>query len=151
MNKTKFFFEVGQVAIVLNAVVLLTVIGCGGNVDAPSQQGQAPSPAIADAPSLDVGQVASPAVVAQDDYVYYPSYGIYYSSGRRQYASLEGGAWVSQPAPRGVSVDALHASPSVKMDFHDSPANHHAAIVRQYPTNWKPSASNQKGDERDGK
>ena len=73
--------------------------------------------------------------------VYYTSYGIYYSSNRRQYASLEGGAWVSQPAPRGVSADVLRASPSVKMDFHDAPANHHAAIAQQYPKNWKPAAS----------
>jgi hypothetical protein len=80
--------------------------------------------------------------VAQDDYVYYPSYGIYYSSGRHQYASLEAGAWVSQPAPRGVSVDALRASPSVKMDFHDSPATHHAAIAQQYPKTWKPTRVN---------
>jgi hypothetical protein len=82
--------------------------------------------------------------VVQDDYVYYPSYGIYYSGSRHQYASLEGGAWISEPAPRGVSVDVLLASPSVRMDFHDSPANHHAAVARQYPKNWKPARSNQK-------
>jgi len=35
--------------------------------------------------------------------------------------------WVSRPAPMGVSADVLLASPSVKMDFHDSPANHHEA------------------------
>jgi hypothetical protein len=29
------------------------------------------------------------------------------------------------------------------MDFHDSPANHHAAVVKQYPKNWAPSGSNQ--------
>jgi hypothetical protein len=84
----------------------------------------------------------SPAVVAQDDYVYYPAYGVYYSSRRHQYASLVGGAWISEPAPRGVAVDALRASPSVKMDFHDAPANHHADIARQYPKNWKPSGRN---------
>ena len=93
--------------------------------------------------------------MVQDDYVYYPNYEIYYSSSRHQYASLEGGTWVSRPAPRGVSVDVLLASPSVKMDFHDSPANHHAETVRQYPKNWKPSESNQgqkenrKDDKRD--
>jgi hypothetical protein len=37
----------------------------------------------------------------------------------------------------------LLASPSVRMDFHDSPAQHHATVVKQYPKNWKPSASNQ--------
>jgi hypothetical protein len=58
---------------------------------------------------------------------------------------LRGGAWVSQAAPSGVAVDVLRASPSVKMDFHDAPANLHAAVARQYPTNWKPSAPEQKG------
>jgi hypothetical protein len=42
-------------------------------------------------------------------------------------------------------------SPSVKMDFHDSPANHHAEIVRQYPKNWKPSGSNQGQNQKDDK
>jgi|ERR1700722_552232 len=159
MKTTKFFVETGQIGIVLTAVALLTVIGCGDNVNTASPPGQtastgvlaAPSPGVADAPTPEVVQAVSPTIVTQDDYVYYPSYGIYYSSGRHQYASLEGGAWISQPAPRGVSVDALRSSPSVKMDFHDSPANHHATIVRQYPTNWKPSASNQKGDEHERK
>jgi len=141
MNKTKFFFEAGQVGIVLSAVVLLTLIGCGGNADESRIVGQAASPAVVDAASPTVVQVASPAIVAQDDYVYYPSYGIYYGSNQRQYASLEGGAWVAHPAPRGVSVDALRASPSVKMDFHDAPANHHAAIAKKYPTSWKPADS----------
>jgi hypothetical protein len=46
-------------------------------------------------------------------------------------------------------------SPSVKMNFHDSPANHHAQVVKQYPKNWKPSGShqdqkeNRKGDKQD--
>ena len=70
--------------------------------------------------------VEAPVFVAQDDYVYYPNYECYYSVSRRQYAYREGNAWVSRPAPRGVSVDVLMRSPSVKMDFHDSPANHHA-------------------------
>jgi hypothetical protein len=29
------------------------------------------------------------------------------------------------------------------MNFHDSPAQHHAEVVRQYPKNWKPAGSNQ--------
>src|SRR5580700_7043445 len=128
MNKTNFFFIPAQAGFLLGSAVVLTLTGCGSSVDAPSAE----------------VTVASPAVVVQDDYVYYPSYGIYYSSSRRQYASLEGGAWVSEPAPRGVSVNVLAGSPSVKMDFHDSPANHHAAVAKQYPKNWKPSA-NQKG------
>jgi hypothetical protein len=48
-----------------------------------------------------------------------------------------------QPAPQGVSVDVLLASPSVKMDFHDSPAKHHTEMVQKYPKNWKPYDAHQ--------
>jgi hypothetical protein len=139
INTKTLFFKTGQTGIALNAVLLLTLTGCVGYVDGPRA-------GIA---------VESPAIVVQDDYLYYyPNYGIYYSSSRHQYASLEAGAWVSEPAPRGVSVDVLLASPSVKMNFHDSPANHHAAVARQYPKNWKPARANQKtgrSDEHEAK
>jgi len=81
-------------------------------------------------------------VVVQDDYVYYPSYQVYYSSYRRQYVYQDGRAWVSRPAPPRVSLDVLFASPSVQLDFHDSPSIHNTAVVRQYPKHWKPSGSN---------
>jgi hypothetical protein len=89
----------------------------------------------------------------QDDYVYYPQYECYYSVSRHQYAYREGNDWVSRPAPRGVTVNVLQAAPSVKMIFHDSPAQHHAAVAKQYPKNWKPAGGNQgrsqKDDQRD--
>lgn len=132
-NKGNAFFQNRKTRIVLSAMLLFTLTGCVGYVDGPRAE-------IA---------VAPPVVVVQDDYVYYPSYGIYYSSSRRQYASLESGAWVSEPAPRGVSVDVLLASPSVRMNFHDSPANHQAAVARQYPRNWKPARSDPKGGGRE--
>src|ERR1035441_3362124 len=124
MNNKNHFFK----ACVLGAVLLMTLTGCVAYVDRPPQGSV---------------YVAPPVVVVQDDYVYYPDYEIYYSSSRHQYAYLEGGAWVSRPAPRGVSVDVLRGSRSVRMDFHDSPANHHAAVVKQYPRNRVPSGSNQ--------
>ena len=37
----------------------------------------------------------------------------------------------------------LMAAPSVRMDFHDSPANHHAEVVKQYPRNWSPAGAHQ--------
>ncbi len=127
MNNKKLFFKPGKAGFVLAAVLLATLTGCVGYVDGPR-----------------AGVQVEPQVfVAQDDYVYYPSYECYYSVSRHQYAYREGNAWVARPAPQGVSVDELRASPSVKMDFHDSPAQHHAAVVKQYPKNWKPSASNQ--------
>jgi hypothetical protein len=130
MNNEKYFFKAG---FVLAAVLLATLTGCVGYVEGPP-----------------AGVYAEPQVfVAQDDYVYYPSYECYYSVSRHQYAYREGNAWVARPAPRGVSVDVLRASPSVKMDFHDSPAQHHATVVKQYPKNWAPPASNQGQNRRD--
>jgi hypothetical protein len=128
MNNKKLFFRADKVGCLVGAVFLLTLTGCVGYVDRPPQGSV---------------YVAPPVVVVQDDYVYYPDYEIYYSSSRHQYAYLEGGAWVSRPAPPGVTVNVLMASPSVRMDFHDSPANHHAAVVKQYPGNRAQPGSNQ--------
>lgn len=124
MNNKTLFFKTNSAGLATCVALLGTLTGCVGYVDGPS-----------------AGVYVAPAVVVQDDYVYYPNYGVYYSTSRGQYAYQEGGAWVNAPTPRGVSVDVLLASPSVKMNFHDSPANHHAAVVQQYPKNWKPSAS----------
>ena len=135
---TNCFFRCGKLAVaagsaLLFAALAIALTGCVGYVD--SQGGT-------------VG-VATPGIAEQDDYVYYPSYETYYSGSRHQYAYREGGAWVSRPAPREVAIDRLRASPSVKMDFHDAPANHHAEVARQYPKNWKPAPSNQHGDNRE--
>jgi len=125
------FVQVKKSGFMLGAVALMTLTGCVARIEGPS-----------------VGvRVASPVFVAQDDYVYYPGYDVYYSSYRHQYAYLDGGVWVSRPGPRGVSVSVLMASPSVRMVFHDSPANHHAEMVRRYPRNWKPAHGNQGGKE----
>jgi hypothetical protein len=131
MNNKKLFFKSDKVGFVLGAVLLVTLTGCVGYVEGPR-----------------AGIYAEPQVfVAQDDYVYYPGYECYYSVSRRQYAYREGNAWVARPAPRGVSVNVLLASPSVRMDFHDSPAQHHAAVVQKYPRNWAPPVSNQDRNE----
>jgi hypothetical protein len=129
MNNKKLFLKTDKIEFVLCAALLATLTGCVGYVGGPSA-GMYVAP-----PVVETG------VVVQDNYVYYPNYDVYYNSSRHQYAYPEGGAWVSAPAPRGVSVDVLLASPSVKMDFHDSPAQHHAAVVKQYPKNWKPSGA----------
>jgi hypothetical protein len=139
MNCKQLFSEADKAGVVLGAALLISLTGCVGYVDGPRA-------GVYVAPSV---------VVVQDDYVYYPDYEIYYSSSRHQYAYLEGNAWVSRPAPRGVSVNVLRRSQSVKMDFHDSPANHHAAVVKQYPRNRAQPGSNQgrndnrKDDQRD--
>ena len=129
MKTTRF----SAIGFVLGTALLGALTGCIGYVDGPRARVYAPHPPV----------YVEGGVVVQDDYVYYPDYEVYYSSSRRQYAYREGNAWVARPSPRGVSVDMLLASPSVRMDFHDSPANHHAAVVQQYPRNWAPPASNQ--------
>ena len=132
MNNKKPVFKAGKAGFVLGAVLLAALTGCVAYVDRPRAGSVYVAP-----PAVET------TVVVQDDYVYYPGYEMYYSPSRRQYAYLEGGAWVSRPSPRGVSVDVLLASPSVRMDFHDSPAHHHAAVVQKYPRNWAPPGSNQ--------
>ena len=104
------FLKANKVGLALAAAFLVTLTGCVGYVDGPRTG----------------VEVESPAFAVQDDYVYYPQYECYYSVSRHQYAYREGNAWVARPAPRGVSVNVLMRSPSVKMNFHDSPANHHA-------------------------
>jgi len=77
-------------------------------------------------------------VVYQDDYDYYPGYEVYYSRNRREYVYRDGSAWVRRPEPRGVTLDVLIAAPSVRLDFHDSPEQHHASVLQSYPRNWAP-------------
>jgi hypothetical protein len=125
MDCKKLLCKNGWLGFVLGASFLTMLTGCVGYGDGPS-----------------AGLYVAP-VAVEDDYIYYPDYEMYYSSSRHQYAYRDGNNWISRPAPRGVSESVLLASPSVKMDFHDSPANHHATIARQYPKNWKPSDSGQ--------
>jgi hypothetical protein len=107
------------------AALLSVLTGCVGYVDGPPPAAYVQSE-----------------VVVSDDYVYYPAYQVYYSGSRRQYVYREGSAWVSRPAPPHVSVGVLFASPSVRVDFHDAPAAHHAAVVQTYPRNWTPPGWN---------
>jgi hypothetical protein len=132
MNHKGLFFKTGKAGFLSGAMLLITLTGFVGCVEGPRAGVQAEPYAFA----------------MQDDYVYYPNYECYYSASRHQYAYWEGNAWVARPAPRGVSVDVLLASPSVKMDFHDSPSQHHATVVKQYPKNWQPPVSSQSRNEK---
>jgi hypothetical protein len=128
MTRTKF----SGIEFVFGAALLGTLTGCVGYVDEPHHgHGHAQPPPV----------YAERGVVVQDDYVYYPGYQVYYSSNRRQYIYQDGRSWVSRPAPPRVSVDVLVASPSVRLDFHDSPSVHHAKVVQQYPKHWAPPGS----------
>ena len=120
------------IGLVFGAAFLAGMTGCIGYVEGPPQaRVYAPPPPV----------YVEREVVVQDDYVYYPGYQVYYSGSRRQYVYLEGRSWVTRASPPRVSAEVLFASPSVRLDFHDSPAIHHAAVVRQYPKHWAPPGS----------
>ena len=50
--------------------------------------------------------------------------------------------------PRDVSARVLLASPSVRMPYHDSPANHAAEMSKKYPKNWRPPAAHVDGKKK---
>src|SRR4051812_3138502 len=92
-----------RMACAFSAVLLAGLTGCVGYVESPHARVYVqPAPAYVES-----------RVVVQDDYVYSPSYQVYYSSRARQYVYLDGRAWVTRPSPPRVSVDVLFASPSV--------------------------------------
>lgn len=125
MKQTKH----SKIGFVFGVALLGALTGCVGYVDQPRHaRVYAPAPPV----------YVEPVVVMHDDYVYYPSYQVYYSRTRSQYIYLEGRSWVTRPAPPRVSVDVLFSSPSVRLDFHDAPSVHHSKVVQQYPKHWSP-------------
>lgn len=132
-----------KIGFVPGLVILGVLTGCVGYVDGPRHAGVHAPP-----PSVHVGG----GVVVQDDYVYYPGYEVYYSGSTRQYVYLDGSAWVRRPSPPRVSVDVLFASPSVRVDFHDATAVHHATVVQTYPKHWTPPgwSHGNKGGNKEG-
>ena len=99
------------------------------------------------APSIQI----TPNIVGQDDYVYYPRYQMYYGSRTHQYYYQEGSSWAARPEPRGLSAGVVTSSPSVRVEFHDHPAAHHAEVSRTYPKSWKGPGGDQgrKEDQRE--
>jgi hypothetical protein len=140
MNRTKC----STIGFALCTAVLGALTGCVGHDAGPRGGG-----GYVEYPP---GYVES-GVMVQPEYVYYPGYEVYYSSNTRQYVYRSGRSWVTRPAPPRVSVDVLFASPSVRLDFHDSPSIHHATVVRQYPKHWAPPGSGPNhghGNQHDG-
>lgn len=137
MNGTKY----SKTGFILGTTIAALLTGCIGYVDGPRARGYTPPPPV----------YVESEIVVQDDYVYYPGYQVYYSNNRHQYIYLERRSWVTRPAPPRVSVDVLFASPSVRVDFHDSPAAHHATIVRTYPRNWAPPRQTKEKHENRGR
>lgn len=128
------------IGFVFGTAFLGLLAGCVGYVDGPRAGGYTPETSL----------YVERGVAAQDDYVYYPGYQVYYSGSRHQYVYQDGRSWVSRPTPPRVSADKLLASPSVKVDFHDAPANHHAEMVKLYPKHWAPPPVN-RGNHEDNR
>jgi len=128
----------------VSGAVLLTILAGSASYAGVTVEIGVPVPVVVVAPPV---VVAAPAVVIVDDFIFYPDYAIYYNSGRHQYAYLEGGAWVFAAAPVGVTIDVLVASPSIHMDWHDSPAKHHAEMLQKYPGHIKAAAVHQERKE----
>jgi hypothetical protein len=133
----KIIFPRQPVRCALAVVALAILAGCNRDVPPPPPVNVAPAPPQQAAAPVVVA--AAPMVVADDNYVYYPDYEVYYSPADRVYWYRQGDAWASGPAAPGISAQVLLAAPSVRMNFHDAPANHHAAVVQQYPRGWRPS------------
>ena len=130
---TKALTRAGMIISLPSFTLLGFLTGCVGYAEQP-RAGivyQEPAPRLA------------PGFVEQEEYVYYPGYETYYGSRSHQYYYRQGNAWVTRPAPAGISVNLLLASPSVKMDFHDGPAAHHTQMMQKYPKTWKKSPGNQ--------
>ena len=94
-------------------------------------------PGYAGGPSGGATVVVQCGVMFQDDYDYFPGFETYYSRNRHEYVYRDGNAWVRRPAPRGITANVLLTMPSVRVDFHDSPEQHHDQVVTSYPKNWK--------------
>jgi hypothetical protein len=45
----------------------------------------------------------------------------------------------------------LFASPSVRLDYRDSPERHHAKVAKQYPKHWAPPGHDKKDGHDDNR
>lgn len=134
------------------ALSLLLLAGCATQQqDAPRVRVYPPPPP--GPPPPDYVEKQFP---VEDAYFYYPAYQVYYNTLRREYVYLDHGTWVSRPTPPRIPKGkALTSSPSVKLDFRDSPSIHHADVTEQYPKSWVPNGdsteSRDDGKEINGK
>jgi len=138
----KFSLTADKAGLIICTVLLAALTGC-------MTEGSGQRSGYRDRPAVQVQATA----VFQDDYDYYPGYETYYSRNRHEYVYRDGNAWVRRPEPRGVTADVLLAAPSVRLDFHDSPEQHHSSVVKSYPKDWKQPAKahDDKNDRRDDK
>jgi hypothetical protein len=136
----KYFRPLHQAGLLAGTVLLGALAGCLSDGTGPRTGYQGRT----------TGRMQA-GVLFEDDYDYYPGYEVYYSRNRHEYVYRDGNTWVRRPAPRGVELNVLLAAPSVRVDFHDAPEQHHSTVVQTYPRNWKrPDQQPAKDDRRDG-
>lgn len=144
MIKQRHLHQSGKRGILLGAVLLAVLAKSGTDAIAQNMPTNLNPP---------VG--VAPMVMAPDNYIYYPNYGVYYNQQNRRYYYQNGNVWFNQPQPYGVSTLTLQTSPHVNMNWHDSPERHHGEMQRQYPRNWHPDAGHQEQpeyhDQHDGR
>lgn len=136
MINKKYFIKTNKVGFMLGAVLLAALANGVGTANAQTISVAVTPPSMQISDHIDAGQP-----VIQDNYVYYPGYAMYFNTSRNQYVYLNNGAWVWSSTPYGVTSEVLRASPSVRMDWHDLPAKHHADMVKRYPKDWKSDSS----------
>lgn len=81
------------------------------------------------------GAYSGQPVYAADDYIYYPSVEVYYSTARREYIYRDGPYWVTRPTPPRY----WSQGPYVHVQLHGGPQHYHSNVVRSYPRGWRPS------------
>jgi hypothetical protein len=126
MSNSKSFSAPSVLGIALAGILVGGLTGCVAYGDRPARG------------EVYVAPVGGELAMMEDDYVYYPTYEVYYSSRRHNFIYLDGRTWVTRPSPPHVSVNVFLASPSVSMDFHNAPSYHHQTTIKQYPRNWAP-------------
>ncbi|MBA4137496.1 MAG: hypothetical protein C0518_09295 [Opitutus sp.] len=122
-------------ALGLGAAVLW-LAGCASEIGGPSYgYYERERPIGYDGPGF-----SSPApgpAVHRAGYDYFPDYEVYYDRYRGEYIYVDRGRWVRSPRPRGFDVNVLLSTPSVHLEFRDSPVRHHREVIRNYPRGWR--------------
>jgi hypothetical protein len=144
------FFRDRLAIALLGIMLVFALTGCPAAPVASTAAAAAPAPEVQPVVAVQPVLAVPPTVVVQpvvevqasaeftDGFIYYPNYEVYFDPRARVYWHAEGGQWINGPEPQGISVDVLQSSPNVRMDFRDSPENHHSDVVKQYPHNWQP-------------
>jgi hypothetical protein len=147
------------VAALCTAALGLALAGCQHTVKEDHPEHPMDNPAITAAPTTGESHAFTGTAGDHigDDYVYYPAYEVYYSPASKEYVYYNGSVWVRSTSPEQTWIKEIRSADSVPVTFRDSPENHHAETLRQYPRDWHPASTpgeptrTTNDDVRDGK